>query len=115
VDRRASKYLRQLGLDAKALKGWEVNVFTRAGFDVGIVITKGPEIHFVSLSEKKALTRHNIRSYIAPLLEQHGYATTRVPLGVTDHKLREHLGFMETWRDEHCSYWALTELPYQRK
>jgi hypothetical protein len=34
---------------------------------------------------------------------------------VTDHKLREHLGFIETWRDDQFTYWALTELPFQRK
>lgn len=97
------------------LAGWDVSIAQRNGEDVAIVITKGPEIHFVSLKERHAMSRRNTLQYIEPLIEKYGYATTRVPSNVTDHKLREHLGFQQTWSDQHYTYFALTALPYQKK
>lgn len=69
----------------------------------------------VSLSDKKAMTRKNITEFIAPLLDEYGYATTRVPIAEEDHRLRTVLGFTCTWTDNAYSYWCLTELPFARK
>jgi hypothetical protein len=114
VDKRASDYLRGLGMNPAMLKGWKVRVAQRAGEDVAIVITSGPEIHFVSLGGP-AMTRKNTLEFLAPLIKRFGYATTRVPREVTDHKLRNMLGFVPTWNDNLFTYWALTELPFQRR
>lgn len=113
ADSRAATYLEQLGLPA--VEGWKFEVARRAGVDVAVVATKGPEIHFVSLTPGRAMTRRNTLQFLEPILAEHGYATTRVPIAETDHKLREHLGFTETWRDHAFTYWALTEIPFKRK
>lgn len=118
-DPRLLAYLATVGVDAQdaeaALAGWKVSIAQRDGEDVAIVVVKGPEIHFVSLSEKKAMTRKNTLDYLAPLIERYGYATTRVPLEVEDHRLRTMLGFQFSWSDTQYTYWALTSLPFQRK
>lgn len=77
-------------------------------------MTRGAEIHILPLAEKKAMSRRNILEALEPIFNEYGYATTRVPIGTKDHKLREHLGFKETWRDERFIYFTATQLPYQR-
>lgn len=114
MDKRAEKYLEGLGFPLEGLDGWKIEVAKRAGVDVAIVATKGTEIHFVSLSEGKAMSRLNTREFLAPLLDEYGYATTRVPIAVTNHKLRERLGFTQTWHDANFTYWVLTEMPFPR-
>lgn len=104
--------------DALALvKDWDVTEATRNGESVAIVMVSGTEIHFAIYpgKEKKALSRANIRAYLAPILDKYGMATTRVPVSETNHKLREHLGFHWTWSDGVYNYFALTELPYRKE
>jgi hypothetical protein len=104
-----------LGIAEEDLAGWDVQVAKRAGVDVGLVATRGPEVHIVSIVEKKAMSRRNTLEFLARLLDCYGYCTTRVPLTETDHKLRIALGFTETWQDARWRYFALTELPFQRR
>jgi hypothetical protein len=114
MDERLAAYLATVGATPDALDGWTVRNLERAGEVVAFTITRGPEIHLVSLVGPRALSRRNILEHLAPLIEEHGYATTRVPLTETDHRLREALGFVRTWADEQHTYWALTALPYQK-
>lgn len=114
MDKRLVLYLASLGTDPTALVGWTVRTVQRAGEDVGFTISRGPEIHFLPLVERRAMSRRNIIEHINPLLEQFGYATTRVPKTETDHRLRTALGFEQTWEDHECTYWALTRLKYER-
>lgn len=96
-------------------EGWKVVTATRCGEDVAKVYTRGPEIHIETLVQGRALTRKNIIEHLKPLIEEFGYATTRVPISETDHKLRTHLGFAHTWDDDKFSYWALTAIPYTKE
>lgn len=114
MDARLDQYLAELGASPDSLNGWTIHTAQRAGIDVAFVIARGPEMHFVSIAEGRAMSRKNILDVIAPALAEYGYITTRVPIAETDHKLREALGFTRSWDDEHYSYWALTELPYQK-
>jgi hypothetical protein len=114
MDARLVDYLAGLGVMPDALDGWTIRVAQRAGVDVAFVITRGPEIHMLSIAERRAMSRRNIIEFIKPLLERFGYCTTRVPLAETDHRLRDTLGFTRTWQDDHFSYWVLTNLPYQK-
>lgn len=119
VDEVLERYLRTLNIDldgAKAnLHEWDVRIAKRADADVAICVSKGTELHFVSLAEGKAMSRRNMLEALEPILKEHGYVTTRVPIEENNHKLRIKLGFMNTWSDDSFSYWALTELPYQKK
>lgn len=114
MDKRLADYLASLGADASALDGWTIRTAQRAGVDCAFVITKGPEIHFVSLVGPRAMSRRNIAEHLGAVLREHGYATTRVALLETDHRLRHALGFTQTWADETYTYWTLTEAPYQK-
>lgn len=100
---------------ALAFDGWKVVTARRGDEDVAHVYTRGPEIHIETLVQGRALTRRNIIEHLAPLVEEFGYATTRVPIAETNHKLREKLGFVQTWHDDKFTYWAMTELPYQKE
>ncbi|HEY5801856.1 MAG TPA: hypothetical protein VIT92_16665 [Burkholderiaceae bacterium] len=100
-----------IAIDDAALVGWTATNVHRAGELIGVVYTRGPEIHILPIV-KTALTRFNICRYLAPLIEQYGYATTRVPIAETRHKLRLALGFVQTWADDKFTYWSLTQLPF---
>lgn len=114
MDPRLVAYLASLGASPDALDGWTVRTAQRAGADVAFVITRGTEIHMVSLVGPRAMSRRNILEHLAPILEEHGYATTRVPASETDHRLRLALGFTMTWQDQDYTYWALTSSPYKK-
>lgn len=114
MDARLAAYLMSIGASPDSLDGWTIRTAQRAGTDCAFVITNGPEIHFVSIDERRAMSRKNILEFVAPLIETYGFATTRVPASETNHKLREALGFLPTWQDADFLYWALTELPYQK-
>lgn len=115
VDSRAVSYLQGLGIAEEDLAGWDVQVARRAGVDVGLVATRGPEVHIVAIVEKKAMSRRNTLEHLARLLDLYGYVTTRVPITETDHRLRVALGFSETWTDARWRYFALTELPFSKE
>ena len=96
------------------MDGWKITSAYRHGEEVAKVYTKGPEIHIETFVTGRALTRRNVIEHLAPLIEEYGFATTRVPISETDHKLRTALGFTQTWNDDQFSYWVLTELPFSR-
>lgn len=114
MDARLAEYLGSIGASAGSLAGWHIQTAQRAGVDVAFVITRFTEIHFVSIAPGRAMSRRNIIEALAPLIAKYGYATTRVPIGETNHRLRELLGFQHTWDDSTYSYWAITKLPYQK-
>lgn len=115
---KLARYLASVGLPGSEpllrKDDWDVQVAQRDGRDVAVVIVKGTEIHFVSLDEKRAMTRKNTLQFLEPIFAEWGFVTTRVPLTVTDHRLREILGFKFQWRDHQFSYWTLFALPFQK-
>lgn len=104
----------ELGISEAAFDGWQCTVAQRAGVDVAVVLSKGTELHMASLTDKKAISRKNVRDFVLPILLEYGFVTTRVPIAETDHKLRERLGFLKTWSDDHYSYFCMTEPPYEK-
>lgn len=112
-DPRAVEYLIEHDL-GDFVAEWEVSFAQRAGEDVAIVATRGPEIHFFSMVPGRAMSRKNTLEFLQPLYEKFGYVTTRVPLEETCHKLRQVLGFEYMWSDDNFSYWCMTELPFSK-
>lgn len=106
--------LADLGLPLDAMDDWQCHIAQRAGKDVAAVIVKGPEIHFASLTGSPAISRKNVLEFMKPVFDEFGYVCTRVPIAVTDHKLREKLGFMNTWADDAFTYWHAYALPFQK-
>lgn len=114
MDARLVAYLASLGADPASLDAWVFNTVQRDGEDVGFVAVCGPEIHVYLFAERKAISRRNLLEHLQPIIDTFGYATTRVPLTETNHRLRTALGFVHTWDDESYSYWCLTRLRYAR-
>jgi hypothetical protein len=117
-DPRLIEYLTALSQGSadieKNLDGWIQRPAFRNGVQVGATIQRGPEMHMISFSDGKAMSRKNIVEHLAPVLDQYGYVTTRVPKAEEDHRLRTKLGFEFTWEDDQYTYWCLTQLPFQK-
>lgn len=115
---KLKRYLEAVGLPGSEVSlrrdGWDVQIAQRDGKDVAIVVSRGTEIHFVSLHEKHAMTRKNTLAFLEPIYREWGFVTTRVPQLETNHRLREILGFQLQWRDENFSYWSMTKLPFSK-
>jgi hypothetical protein len=81
---------------AESLEGWDIEPVLVDGEQVGLMVTKGPEIHF-RLDRKKMLvhTRRVIRNYVAPHLARHGFLTTIALSGSKDIDFLERFGFVE--------------------
>lgn len=114
MDARLIRYLESIGVGADALEGWTVEIAMKDGVDAGFVISKGSEIHIYPFYAG-AMSRKNIIDHLSPILAEFGFATTRTPITEQDDRLRTVLGFTETWRCNKYKYWAITELPFQRK
>lgn len=112
---RLLQYLHSIGCGESSLDGWAVSIAQRAGVDAVIVATRGPEIHVLPLTQGNALSRRNIAEFVNPLIDEYGYASTRVPIAEEEHRLRVKLGFVMTWEDEQFTYWTVTEHPFKRK
>ncbi len=110
-----AQYLNSVGICTNSLDGWIVSIAQRAGVDSLIVATRGPEIHIMPFEHGKAISRRNIAEFLNPLIDEYGYASTRVPIAEEDHRLRVKLGFVMTWEDEQFTYWTVTEHPFKRK
>jgi hypothetical protein len=115
---KLSTYLKSVGLPGSEpllrKAGWDVQVAQRDGKDCAVVISKGTEIHFVSLRHKHAMTRKNTLAFLEPIFAEWKFVTTKVPIAETDHRLREILGFRYQWRCADYTYWALFQLPFQK-
>lgn len=103
---------------ANALHEWEAVPGHIDGVQVAAIIKKGTEVHFAIDHEYrgKTINRRRVREFLAPLLDEMGYLTTKLL-----HKYKgqqrfiERIGFKKTWSDERFNYFMLTELPFERK
>lgn len=60
------------------MEGWTLTPDYRDSQLCGVVLTKGPELHFVT-SKMRQITRADLRNYVLPLIQTYGYAMTRCP------------------------------------
>ena len=66
-----------------ALKDCELSPLEKHGEIIGIVTTKGPEVH-TTVSKKfrgKWFSRRYVREHISPLIEKYGYCLTQTIIG----------------------------------
>ena len=97
------------------LDGWEVTPHVVDGAIVAAVLTKGPELHFVTFGPAWSLSRADLRRYLEPILEAHGVVTTKTPVeDARQRRFNKILGFEQTGIDEEYVYLALTRLPFSR-
>ena len=106
------------GADASAFDGWTVIPGFVDGQHVATAIVNGTEIHFALVPEFRhtAMLRQRAQEFIAPLLKQWGFLTTRVPLAERGkQRFVERVGFRQTWADEQFQYYLLGQLPFARR
>lgn len=97
---------------------WEIIPAQVEGQHVGTAVVKGTEIHFALIEgwRPRSSQRGAIQAFLKPLLERHGYLTTRVPHErPAQKKFVQRVGFRPTWRDEQVEYFLLGCMPFERK
>lgn len=100
------------GLDA----GWTLTPHERAGVLLGVVVSKGDEMHFVTTGARWALTRDDICHYLQPILKQYGRVVTSTMIDdVRQQRFNRLIGFVETGRDEFFVNFELRALSLGRK
>lgn len=90
--------------------GW-----TKMEFEGGDVFVRGCEIHCdPNRAAQIVITRRQLRDVFGPILEKHGYITTRVPHGMDD-AFTQRLGFKKTWADDQYTYYMLDHIPLTKR
>lgn len=96
-----------LSLDAYRFIPYEQGGVVRA-----IAALDGTEIHFAvhPAYRHRVITRHRTRAFLAPLLEECGFLTTRALPGHRAFLTR--LGFRFTWNNGRFDHFMLSALPW---
>ena len=105
------------GAAASAFDAWDVIPGYVNGEHVCTAIMSGAEIHFAIRPEhqRKLIRKQNTAGFLQPLVERHGFLTTRIRLESSkEQRFVERLGFQPTWADSMFQYYLLTTLPFTR-
>jgi hypothetical protein len=97
---------------------WDVLPFDFDGQHVWTMVAKGTEVHFALAHgwKPKASMRGAVRSFLKPVIERHGFLTTRIAHGRAAQKeFVKRIGFKPTWKDGDVEYYLLGSLPFERK
>ena len=97
--------------------GWTLHPGMMGDEMACIAIMHGPEIHFVAAPKwrRRLMLRERTREFLAPLMERHGYLTTRADPKDGHRAFLERLGFSFTWNDGRLDHYFLHELPFSGK
>ena len=94
-----------------SLNGWLIEPHYEGNIMVGATLTNGPEFHFATFGDQWKMTRADIRRYLCPLIEQHGYVATKTPKEDTrQSRFNKTLGFFVTGEDEFFTHYKLERL-----
>ena len=97
---------------------WDVLPFDFDGQHVWTMVAKGTEVHFALAHgwKPKASMRGAVRSFLKPVIERHGFLTTRIAHGrMAQKEFVKRIGFKPTWKDGDVEYYLLGSLPFERK
>lgn len=85
------------------LIGWDIEAVEIDGALAFAALTKGHEFHFASFNTGARITLAMIRSRLDPIIERHGFVTTRTPKTGFDrqHRFNRAFGFHVIGEDEH--------------
>jgi hypothetical protein len=98
--------------------GWQAHVLMHGGEDVAVLVYCGTEVHLNVKPghQGRVLSRKALRELAAPIMDQWGFITTKLPIGSDkDREFIERIGFSKTWSSETFDYFILTTQPYERK
>jgi hypothetical protein len=92
----------------RALDAWEIEPVEINGELAFATLTKGPEFHFASFETGRPISLAMIRERIEPLMERHGFVTTRTPKSEPrQHRFNRLFGFKATGEDEFFVHYRL--------
>ena len=99
------------------LGGWRFVPYEQAGEVRAIAALQGTEIHFAVAPQHRhrTIARQRTRDFLAPLLDDMGFLTTRQPIGAGAHRFLTRLGFAHTQRSEHFDHYMLAALPWAKE
>ena len=94
---------------------WTLHPYAVDGEIRAIAAMSGSEIHFAVAPEwrRRLILRGRTREFLAPLMERHGFLTTRAE--PAQRKFLERIGFSFTWNDGRWDHYMLCELPFSGK
>jgi hypothetical protein len=99
----------------ESLSGWTPVEITHEGRHIGTIAVKGMEVHVALKRTPLGSVRGSVRKALADLIDRFGMVTTRVPKSLTAaNKFVRRIGFTPTWQDVDFTYYALSELPWER-
>lgn len=106
VDRVAADKLLQ--------EGWTIHPWMAGDEMACIAIMHGPEIHFVAAPKWRGrlILRKRTQEFLAPLMDRHGYLTTRADPADGHRDFLERLGFVFTWSDGLLDHFMMHKLPF---
>lgn len=119
IDRARKLLLTAVGgwWPAELPETWEVDAIEEDGELLAAVMRNGTEVHLAVAPQhqRRKFSRARVQRYVKPLLEEHGFLTTRVVHGKpTEQLFIQRLGFKPTWADHHFQYYLLGHLPFAR-
>jgi hypothetical protein len=95
------------------LQVWELIPVEQDGEVKAVGLVNGTEFH-CHLEPGFRLSRTQMREFLRPLLQRHGYLTTRVAHGdQANQRFNRVFGFSKTWADDEFQYFILTKLPFE--
>jgi hypothetical protein len=91
------------------LADWDIEAVRIDGTLAFAALTRGPEFHFASFDTGTPISMSMIRSRLAPIIERHGFVTTRTPKEGADrqHRFNRAFGFHTTGEDEFFVHYRL--------
>ena len=102
------------GIPGADMSAWEFKPYVQDGQVRAIAALSGFEIHFAIAPEfrHRVIARHRTREFLAPLLEDKGFLTTRTEPDEGRHKFLTRIGFERTWNDGALDHYMLAALPW---
>lgn len=94
-------------------EGWTIDGVEINGELVAAVLTRGPEIHYASLGTGRPLTLKMFRRHLQPIIDAHGYATTRTPKDdLRQARFNELIGFKAAAEDEFFVHYRIEKVAH---
>lgn len=86
----------------RELADWDIEAVRIDGRLAFAALTRGPEFHFASFNTGAPITMGMIRSRLDPIIERHGFVTTRTPKDGADrqHRFNRAFGFLVSGESE---------------
>lgn len=82
------------------LEGWQIEAIEYGGVIGAITITKGPEMHFVTLETGKPIPRRVVGAVLQKTIGKYGYSLTKTPKDDhRQHRFNKLIGYFRVGED----------------